>query len=117
MKFEIKGDNLKEIDSSLDELIDAFEKEYAESIERAKNSRKAKIFGISKMIERTMPESITHVHYIKDNKVILKNSLPDSAIARRGGMYKKAIRGIEGFLKNYKKFKNIEVKLVEHKVD
>lgn len=117
MKFEITGDDLTAINESLEELIEAFEKEYAESLERAKNSRKAKMFGISKMIERAMPESIVHVHYIKDDKVILKNSLSDNALARRSGMYKKTIRGIEGFLKDYKKFKNIEVKMVKHKVD
>jgi len=116
MKFEITGDDLKGIDESLDELIEAFEKEYEESIERAKKSMKARMFGITKLINK-IPETIVHLHYIEGNKVILKNSLPDSAIARKGGMYKKALKGIEGFLKDYKGFKNIEVKLVKHEVE
>lgn len=115
MKFEITGDDLKGINDSLGYFIKEFERGYEESLKKAKSSRKARIFGLSKMIDRSMPEFIMHVHYIKDDKVILKNTLPDNVLARKSGMYKKSIAGLEGYLK-YKGFKNVEIKLVKHKV-
>lgn len=116
MKFEITGDDLKGINDSLDYFIKEFEKGYEESLGKAKKSRKAKMFGLTKKIENIMPDFIMHTHYIKDDKVILKNTLPDNALARKVGMYKRSIKGVEGYLK-WKGFKDVKVKIIKHEVD
>jgi hypothetical protein len=104
MRIEIteingKGLNLKNIDQSLDEFTEAAEKEYDESKERALKSFKARAFGLTGAIRNKMPEFMVHLHFIEDNRVILRNSLPFSKIAEKTGSYKKMEEGLKGYLK------------------
>jgi len=115
MRLEIKGGKLKEIDEALDELIDIFEKEYKKSVEKAKNSKKWKMLGVSGRIGSIMPSEIHHLHFIEDGKVVLRNSLYVGGISKRAGMHKKIVEGVKDFLE-YKGFRDIEVELVNDEI-
>jgi histidinol phosphatase-like PHP family hydrolase len=101
MRIEItekNGKDLKMVDASLDEFIEDVEKQYKESLEKAVKSTKAKVMGFTGSIKNSMPEDITHIHFIENNIVILRNSLPFNRIAKSAGSYKKMERGLEGYL-------------------
>lgn len=104
MRIEIeemngKGLKLKYIDESLTEFFDAVEEDYAKAIEKGKRSRKAKAMGMVANISNTMPEFISNIHFVENDKVVVRNNLPFSNMAQKVGSYKKMERGLEGFLK------------------
>jgi hypothetical protein len=94
-----KGLKLKYIDESLNEFFEAVEEDYTKKIEKAKKSKKAQAMGIVAKINDTMPEFISHIHFVENDKVIVRNNLPFSGMAQKVGSYKKMERGLEGFLK------------------
>jgi len=104
MRIEIeemngKGLKLKYIDESLNEFFDAVDEDYAKQIEKGKKSRKAKAMGLVANINNTMPEFISHIHFIENDKVVVRNNLPFSNMAQKVGSYKKMEKGLEGYLK------------------
>lgn len=104
MRIEIeemngKGLKLKYIDESLNEFFEVVEEDYAKQMDKGKRSRKAKAMGMVAKMNDTLPEFITHMHFIENDKVVVRNNLPFSRMAEKVGSYKKMERGLEGFLK------------------
>ena len=104
MRIEIeemngKGLKLKYIDESLNEFFEAVEEDYAKAIEKGKRSKKAKAMGMVANINNMMPEFISNIHFVENDKVIVRNNLPFSNMAQKVGSYKKIERGLEGYLK------------------
>jgi hypothetical protein len=104
MRIEIqemngKGLRLSDIDKSLNEFFEAVEEDYEKAIEKGKKSKKAKAMGMVAKINNMMPNYISHIHFVENDKVVVRNNLPFSNMAQKVGSYKKMERGLEGFLK------------------
>jgi hypothetical protein len=104
MRIEIqemngKGLKLKYIDESLNEFFEVVEEDYTKQIEKGKRSKKARAMGMVAKMDDTLPEFITHMHFIENDKVVVRNNLPFSRMAEKVGSYKKMERGLEGYLK------------------
>ena len=90
---------MKYIDESLSEFFEVVEEDYAKQIEKGKKSGRAKAIGIVANINDTMPEFISHIHFVENENVVVRNNLPFSGMAQKIGSYKKMEKGLEGFLK------------------
>jgi len=104
MRIEIeekngKGLKLKCIDESLNEFFDSVEEEYEKSKKRALKSTKAKMLGVTSKINDAMPDFISHIHFIENDRIIVRNNLPFSIMAQKIGSYKKMEKGLESYLK------------------
>ena len=116
MKIEIQGmkEDLKKIDEALEPFVKDFEEGYKESMQKALTSRKARFLGLTKKIANLMPEEIVCYHMIENGKVYVVNTLPDNAIAKRTGQYKKIEEGLSRYLTDLG-FK-VKVKCIKHEV-
>lgn len=94
-----KGLKLKDIDESLNEYFEVAEDEYAKAIEKGKKSKKAKAMRIVAKINDAMPELISFIHFVENDKVIVRTNLPYSKTAKIAGSHTKIERGLEGYLK------------------
>jgi len=104
MRIEIqekngKGLKLKYVDESLNEFFGAVEEDYAKQMERGKRSKRAKAMGLVAKMNDALPEFISHIHFVENDKVVVRNNLPFSNMAQKVGSYKKMEKGLEGYLK------------------